>query len=149
MSVILNISKTIKKHVAIIFGWSKCICRVVLWTPWRQHNYVDFWRQTASLTVVCIKLQPPASSSRASKWRARASPHLDANVDTVHCDCDLCLQNDYLIYVYDSLWFDINDFDSDKSLFLHKLATQLYVPDADPRALQIGDVAGDFYRMLS
>ena len=59
---------------------------------------------------------------------------------------------------FGSWWFDINDFDSEKSLFLHKLATQLYMPDADPRALGpftmgcVGDVArldGDFDRMLS
>ena len=71
-SVISNIWNTIikqgqwfcKKHVSIIFGWSKCICQVVIRTPRWQYNYVDFWRENASPTVGCVKLQQPASNSR-------------------------------------------------------------------------------------
>ena len=41
-----------------------------------------------------------------------------------------------VLYVYGDWWFHINHFDSDKSLFLHQLATQFYVPDDVPRALR-------------
>ena len=118
-------------------------------TIWTSEGKVQYYNMTAwtfgaklwwlPLTAGCVKLQIPASSSRVrhngervqADWRQYryGSLWLYLNLQLIH------LENTHL-YVSGDWWFHINYSNIDKSLFLHKLATQSYVPDDVTRALR-------------
>ena len=103
---------------------------------------MDFWCKTVMVAPdsgLCKARTPHIKHWHASQWNTCATRLLCASVDMAHCDyaytCDLYPQKNNFICVYVDWWSHVNYFDSDKSLFLHKLATQFYVPGNIPRAL--------------
>ena len=81
------------------------------------------WRRQA---IACVTME---SACQPPSWcQCRyGSSRLCLNLRLIH-------HKNTLLYVYGDWWIHINHFESDKSLYLHKLAAQFYVPDDVPRA---------------
>ena len=90
---------------------------------------MDFWCKTIVVTPdggMCQVTTRTVKQSRASQLRECASCRLGASADMVNCDyaktclnLQLRIPKKNLKNVYGDWWVQINDFDSDKSLFLH------------------------------